>query len=71
MPELQLHNKSIETIFQLLGESENAITYSVGWALYRSPAFLREFLEAAIVHYDKKREVALRLQDYRKKTRNH
>jgi hypothetical protein len=66
MPELQLHNKPIETIFQLLGEKENDITYSVGWALYRSPAFLKEFLKATAGKQEKGVAAVLRLQDYRK-----
>jgi hypothetical protein len=34
MPDLQLHDKPIETIFQLLGAREDNITYSVSWRLY-------------------------------------
>jgi hypothetical protein len=66
MPDLQLHNKPIETIFQLLGEKENDITYSVGWALYRSPAFLKEFLKATTGEDENGAAAILRLQDYRK-----
>jgi hypothetical protein len=68
MPALQLHNKPIETIFQLLGEKENTITYSVGWALYRSPTFLKEFLKARAGEHQKGVAAVLRLQDYRKKS---
>lgn len=68
MPELQLHNKPIQTIFQLLGEKENNITYSVGWALYCSPAFLKEFLNATIGEYKEGIAPILRLQDYRERS---
>jgi hypothetical protein len=68
MSELQLHNRPIETIFQLLGEKENDITFSVGWALYRSPAFLNEFLIATVGEDENRVEAVLRLQDYRKNT---
>lgn len=68
MPDLQLHNKSIETMFQLLGEKENDITYSIGWALYRSPAFLKEFLLATVGEHANADAAVLRLQDYRKQS---
>jgi hypothetical protein len=48
MPELYLHNKQVESLFQLLGQDENDITYSVGWAMHKSPAFLSEFLKESI-----------------------
>ena len=48
MSELYLHNKPIDSLFRLLGEDENDITYSVGWALHRSKSFLRLFLKEAI-----------------------
>src|ERR1700694_4390277 len=48
MSELYLHNKPIESLFQLLGEDENDITYSIGWALHRSKAFLRLFLKETL-----------------------
>jgi hypothetical protein len=41
MTDLYLHNQRLESIFELLGVTENAITYSIGWALSNSPAFLR------------------------------
>jgi hypothetical protein len=66
MTELSLHNRRIETIFQLLGEKENDITYSVGWALYRCPSFLREFLHKTVAYDSDIRDVAIRLQDFRK-----
>jgi hypothetical protein len=46
MPEtipITLHGREIQSVFDLLGTSENSITYSLGWALARSPALLREF----------------------------
>ncbi|HZF01708.1 MAG TPA: hypothetical protein VE344_07415 [Methylomirabilota bacterium] len=45
IPELRLHNRNIESIFSLLGEKENDITYSLGWAFSRSPHFLQLFLK--------------------------
>jgi hypothetical protein len=67
MSELQLHNKPIETIFELLGKKENNITYSVGWALYRSPAFLKQFIKEAMGVKDSKHATQLRLQHFHRK----
>lgn len=44
MAELRLHGQEVRSIFQLLGEHENDITYSVGWVLARSSSFLRRFV---------------------------
>ena len=44
MPELLLHKRKVESIFHLLGEHENDITYSVSWALSQSARFLAAFL---------------------------
>jgi hypothetical protein len=37
--DLTLHGRSIGTVFDLLGDKENDITYSVGWALAESESF--------------------------------
>lgn len=47
--ELLLHNRRVDSVFNLLGEKENDITFSVGWALSRSPSFLKEFLRSSAV----------------------
>jgi len=39
MVTLFLHNRPVETVFGLLGEKENDITFSVGWAVSRCEAF--------------------------------
>lgn len=44
MPELLLHNRPVASIFNLLGQKENDITYSIGWALSKCPSFLNNFL---------------------------
>jgi hypothetical protein len=43
MPELVLHGKPVETIFDLLGRSENDMTYALGWGLTRSAKVLEGF----------------------------
>lgn len=47
MPNLLLHNRPVESVFSLLGERENAITFSMGWVLSQSPAVLKRFLQKA------------------------
>jgi hypothetical protein len=44
MTDLYLHGRSIHTVFELLGYKENDITYSIGWALAQSDAFLQMLL---------------------------
>ena len=48
MPDLYLHRRRIESLFSLLGEKENDITFSIGWALSRCPHFLQGFLQSAL-----------------------
>lgn len=45
MAQLYLFNREISSLFQLLGEQENAISYSVAWSLTKSPSFLNIFLQ--------------------------
>ena len=40
MTELSLHGRDVRTVFDLLGDKENDITYSLGWALSQSDRFL-------------------------------
>jgi len=46
--EIYLHSRPVESVFELLGRKENSITFSVGWALSQSPAFLIRLLNHAI-----------------------
>lgn len=68
MSEIYLHNRPVESLFQLLGEDENDITYSIGWALYSSPAFLKQFLKETVGIKDQPGDVTIRLQHHRHKT---
>lgn len=67
MLDLYLHNKSVESFFQLLGEDENDITYSIGWAFHRSPAFLELFLKETVGTNGSPGDVTIRLQHHRQK----
>ena len=45
---LTLHGKSITSVFELLGDRENDITASIGWALAKCPTLCRRVVHAAI-----------------------
>ncbi len=44
MPELVLHGKPVGTVFDLLGRTENDMTYALGWGLTRSAKVLEGFV---------------------------
>jgi hypothetical protein len=44
MTDLTLYGRRVETVFELLGEAEDDITYSVGWGLAQSGDFARALL---------------------------
>ena len=68
MPELLLRNCPVPSIFNLLGQKENDVTYSIGWALSRSPQFLANFLHKTTQTkqvFDPAR-VVIALQEYKR-----
>jgi hypothetical protein len=46
--ELLLHGRRVESVFHLLGEHENDLTYSLAWALSQSPRFLTAFIRTTL-----------------------
>lgn len=44
-----LHSQKVESIFQLLGEKENDITFSLGWVMSKSPALFNFFLHEVMI----------------------
>ena len=46
MIDLHLHGWKVNTVFDLLGETENDITFSVGWGLARCEPFLGALLQS-------------------------
>jgi len=48
MSNLLIYNKKINSFFQLLGEKENNISYSVGWALANCENFLTIFIKKTL-----------------------
>ncbi|MBC9785528.1 hypothetical protein H1S01_13555 [Heliobacterium chlorum] len=64
MANLYLHNREVNSVFQLLGDHENDISYSVAWGLSQCPAFLREFLFNVIQWQGPVNEVEIRMQQH-------
>lgn len=66
MGKLLVRGVEVDSVFELLGNEENDITYSVGWVLSNVNLFLRKFIEKIS---DKKYsfdDVVVRLQEYGK-----
>jgi hypothetical protein len=66
MPELLLHKRTVNSVFHLLGEHENDITYSVAWALAQSPRFLTAFLNEVLGLRADLSRLTIRLQQVEK-----
>jgi hypothetical protein len=68
VPELLLHNQPVPSVFNLLGQKENDITFSMGWALSRSSLLLQKFLQKVTrtkQRYDTDR-IVVALQEFQK-----
>lgn len=63
MMELYLYGKKVPTVFHLLGKRENALTYSLGWALSQSPIFLSNLIYATTQIRPSLGKVTLHLQE--------
>lgn len=63
MAELTLHSRPIQTVFDLLGDKEDDITYSLGWGLAQSEAFARALLSEAFGDAEQGEIAAIRLQE--------
>ena len=44
MTDLLLRGREVKTVFDLLGDKENDITYSLGWAMGQSERLVRRLL---------------------------
>lgn len=44
--EFTLHQKKVDSVFKLLGDKEDDMTYSFGWGLRSSPTLLLNFLKS-------------------------
>ncbi|ADB39098.1 hypothetical protein [Spirosoma linguale] len=66
MAQLSIYGKPITSFFQLLGDNENDISYSIGWALSQSPSFLRSFIQAVTGKLYDLQNLAIHLQAYQR-----
>ncbi|HQM80511.1 MAG TPA: hypothetical protein PLX02_02710 [Syntrophorhabdaceae bacterium] len=66
MTEIYLHSRKIDSIFQLLGEHENDISYSVAWALSQCPSYLHEFIKQIFGIKVNSTDIEIRLQHHEK-----
>lgn len=66
MPDLYLFNTKIESIFQLLGEKENDISYSVGYSLANNRQLLYNFLQHLNIKTLQLDKVKIKLQTHEK-----
>ncbi len=66
MANLYLHGKQIESVFELLGNNENDITYSIGWVLANSRAFLNVLLGKLAPKATTSEEDVIQLQEYKR-----
>jgi hypothetical protein len=64
MTALVVHGRKVETVFELLGENENAMTYSLGWALSKCPSFCFGFANLLGIESGFSENMHIRLQDY-------
>jgi hypothetical protein len=64
MVELTLHGNHVATVFNLLGDRENDITFSVGWALAQSETLAKSLLEDVFPGVDVGTVAAVRLQEF-------
>jgi hypothetical protein len=63
MPELTLYGRPVDTVFDLLGEKENDITCSVGWALAESDRFSRALLQDLLPEIEDPQVTSILLQE--------
>jgi hypothetical protein len=50
MAQLYLRDQEINTVFDLRGNKENDITFSLGWALAQSDSFVKRFFNDLFPH---------------------
>ncbi len=62
MAQLYLHGRSISSVFQLLRDRENDMSYSLSWALTQCPSFLCEFTKHILSSQVRVEGVEVRMQ---------
>ena len=66
MADLHLYGQRVNSVFQLLGEKENDITFSMAGALSKCRTCLDGFLYGLLEEIPSGEEVTIRLQQYEK-----
>ena len=64
MTQLSVHGQKVDTVFELLGSNENAMTYSLGWALAECDAFSQQLAEMLGLSGGFSDAMHIRLQEY-------
>jgi hypothetical protein len=64
VPDLYLHGRTVETVFELLGLNENDVTFSLGWTLRQSPSLTSTLLKDVLPGSPALRVNGIRLQEY-------
>jgi hypothetical protein len=64
MTTLSLHGKSVSTVFALLGQKENDITYSLGWGLAQCDGFLTALLRSVLENREVGQPQSIALQQH-------
>jgi len=64
MPDLFLHSRPVNTVFDLLGQKENDITSSLGWTLRQSPSLASALLAEAVPLFHSPTVRSIQLQEY-------
>jgi len=71
MAQLYLGKQEINTVFDLRGDKENDITFSLGWALAQSDIFLKRLLKDLFPNQDTGRVTDIHLQKHGKEHRGY
>jgi hypothetical protein len=64
MTQLTVHGQKVDTVFELLGNDENAMTYSLGWALAKCNGFCQGLAGMLGIQDGFSDAVLIRLQDH-------
>jgi hypothetical protein len=66
MAELIAHNRSVDTVFDLIGDLENDITKSIAWVFTKCPLFLENIIKSLIAIDVNANDIVIRYQEYEK-----
>ncbi len=64
MTQLMVHGQKVDTVFDLLGNNENAMTYSLGWALAKCDTFLQTVAKLLGIQEGFSEALHIRLQEH-------